>query len=325
MTTVGHTLAKAEPIGETDGQFVGRAMPAPRWWRRIFSRARLDRLESSLCIARVEIERRCDAPPSRSDATRLGMPPWKPSALQLLHQAEAAYCDGNVDEGWKFLHAARRMEIYGMGPDETAAYASALRAEATKLTGWRRTAVEDIVGTTAQPDDPTLEALCEAALIRDEHYNNQGYKDRLLRGHMLALVLVIAAMLTAVLLLAYRGATPATLPQVVAIMVFGCLGATVSAALSASSGGRSSARIPEIVAANRVTFMRIFIGATSALLVQLVLQSDLAVFNDAVRRAAGTPGTAGSFVVSFAAGFSERLVRQAVEFVAGRDSSGSPS
>src|SRR5262245_32608415 len=112
-----------------------------RTWVRLFAPARYDRLEGSLRIARIEIERRIDPHYDRLEGS-LGMPQleiergldlhateqifsslavgrplepgWKAGSLALLTEAEAALVRGKIDQGWKLLHAARCLEVLGM-------------------------------------------------------------------------------------------------------------------------------------------------------------------------------------------------------------------
>jgi hypothetical protein len=124
--------------------------------------------------------------------------------------------------------------------------------------------------------------------------------------------------------LAYTGTLPSgqvaptNFYTLIAVMLFGNLGGTASAMLRASDP-TSSARIPELTSANRVTFMRILLGGASAVVVYLVLQSQLTgVFNQTVADAMKSLTTATIYVVVFVAGFTERLVLRTVEIIAGK-------
>jgi hypothetical protein len=326
VSTIGSvsSLASTEPAPHT-----GLA----GWFRsvRFVAPARYGRLESSLRVAEIEIDKRIDpnttgsvmAPPPDAVVPPLS---WKDAAVSLLTDARRALTRGDIDQGWRLLHAARRMEIFGLQTSELSAFAAMLRAECDKLSSWRQQAVRTIVGTIEAPRAASPADLAQAALIRDEHYNNQGYKDRLVRSQILLLAALLAAVMAGILGLAFRGQLP-TAPDtppsgflmLAAVTLFGALGGTVSAMIRASGSMTSGARIPEITSANRVTFMRILMGAASALIVQLALQSQMTWIFDAElagRLASLNPQTA--YVVAFAAGFSERLVLRAVEYVAGK-------
>src|SRR5262249_19180935 len=154
--------------------------------------ARYDRLEGSLREADVVIQRRV------TDAQREGhaTPSWGDAAIRLLAQARLSMERWQFDQPWKLLHAARRTEIHGMtDAAERLSVAAAIRAESAKMSGWRREAMNTLLGTPARPEDASPYALFQATAIRDEHYDNQGYKDQLVRTQILALVLILLALL----------------------------------------------------------------------------------------------------------------------------------
>jgi hypothetical protein len=105
--------------------------------------------------------------------------------------------------------------------------------------------------------------------------------------------------------------------------LFGLLGGTVSAMLRASDPSQSS-RIPELTAAMRVTFMRILMGAASAIVIYVFIKSPLgaslskSVFSEGIGDSLKLPTSFTAYVIAFVAGFSERLVLRAVESVAGK-------
>jgi hypothetical protein len=331
---------------------------------KIFGLARDERLEGAISVAEIEIERRCCAQSKAapSEAKKSDPPCWAKSAATLLEAARAALRCGRLDEGWRLLHAARRMEILGMEADkeELKSVASNLRSEAEKVKSWRQKAIERIVGSIEKPiDNVTASSLYQAAGIRDEHYDNQAYKDRLLRTQMLALALTLIGVLGLLALVSTRpvgegvtasadraAAKPAGGADLVVVQaavssptartglspeaklvgmvaLFGLLGGTVSAMLRASDPSQSS-RIPELTAAMRVTFMRILMGAASAIVIYVFIKSPLgaslskSVFSEGIGDSLKLPTSFTAYVIAFVAGFSERLVLRAVESVAGK-------
>jgi hypothetical protein len=318
-----------------------RKVPPPsqtafrRWLARLgiltTGSARHERLEGSLRTAQAEIDRRICArrqrAPDGAEAARsaavAGDLSWEDGAVKLLAEASSAVAMGQIDQGWRLLHAARRMEIFGFDPEgELAALAAALREESEKLKGWRQKAIERILGKAEKPAQIDVHAVYRAAAIRDEHYDNQGYKDGLLKTQILTLVLILVATAGALLSLARGdflfGQTDG-FHTVVGVMLFGLLGATVSAVF-ATSDTTQTARIPEITAASRLTVMRVMVGGASALVIYVFLKSQLtAVFNEELAEAAKTLQPYTNYAVAFVAGFSERLVLRAVETVAGKE------
>lgn len=293
------------------------------WWNTWFGSARYDRLEGALRVAEIEIQRRiCER--ARDDC-------WSKAAGDLLKGARGALGQRHLDQAWKLLHAARRLEILVFDDGERESVAAALRAEADKLKSWRQKALERLLGSA---DKPTPEvkaaAIYEAAVIRDEHYDNQAYKDRLLRTQMATLVFALGIVLCLLGVVIITGA-PITEPPagvsagaqfLAAVVLFGLLGGAVSAMLHASDTSQS-ARIPELTSAIRVTFMRILMGGASALVLYVFLASSLGgtlgkqLFSESIATAIGTLKPLTAYSLAFVAGFSERLVTRAVEKIAG--------
>lgn len=318
---------------------VARQERPPTWAHRILRRlasARYERIEAAIEVARVEIEGRPD-PASigfakAGDLPSMPLDSWKDAALCMLNKAEAALTAGKINEAWTMLHAARRQEISGLRDSELRPFTTALRAEAQKLKPWRKKAVIDIVGEADTSPNASRSDLIQAAIARDDHYDNQGYKDQLMRSEILFLALVLAVELAAIIVLSARkllvfGERPLlpTLYWLVAVMVFGNLGATVSAMLRVSDATSSTARIPEMTAAYRVTFMRIAMGGASAVLIDLILRSHVpGVFNATLKDFIQNINAEGAYVIAFVAGFTERLVRRAVEAVAGKGDESKP-
>jgi hypothetical protein len=292
-------------------------------WVRIFGAARYDRLEGSLDVAKIEIQRRIDvASPTEC---------WSSAATNLLNGAQAALAKGRLDQGWKLLQSARRMEIFGLDGEALRCRATVLRTEADKLNAWRRKTVERLLGTVERPEPiVTPGAIYDASLTRDEHYDNQAHKEDLLRTHMLTLGLSLAVLviLVSVILCTGRLTPPASeavaldLRWLGAIVTFGLLGGTVSAMVRSVRSGESF-RIPELTAAMRVTFMRIGMGGASALALYVFLRSDVGenlasrLFSSELATAIQDLRPFTVYTLGFVAGFSERLVTRAVEKIAG--------
>ena len=208
---------------------------------------------------------------------------------------------------------------------ELSAVAAAMRAEADKLNPWRKKAVLDLLPTGEATDKDRLrKRVFQAALLRDEHYGNEAYKDgiRLVTALWLALALLIG--LAALLCLADNGTLTRALADMpksdnadlysalLTVAVVGFLGAAMSALTTAPKSDAPS-RIPEMVSSFRVIMMRLLVGPVSAIIVFFTVQSDTysKIFGS-------NPDGYGLLVLAFVAGFTERLVRQVVETVAGK-------
>lgn len=73
-------------------------------WSRLFGSIRYNRLAGEITVCRGELEGRGQNNPDV---------PWACAAKNLLLEADNALNQYNIDQGWKYLHAARRMGILG--------------------------------------------------------------------------------------------------------------------------------------------------------------------------------------------------------------------
>jgi len=253
----------------------------------------------------------------RTQGTRLKVAPERIG--ETLEHAKEALKAGDIDSGWRQLQSAQRLLLPNLQRGaELSAEVVAMRAEVEKLSGWRKCAAEDLLH-----GEPSVENLVKAAEIRDEHYNNQAYKDGIQRSRMafLALALVSAVSLLfawikyggLIDLIDSYAENAESVALLFGVCVVGLLGASVSA-ITHASRSQGPARIPEMVASLRVTLLRLMMGPASAIVILFAIQSN---FYDSIFKLP-RPNGPGLLVIVFAAGFSERLVLRVVELVAGR-------
>jgi 8-oxo-dGTP diphosphatase len=296
--------------------------PAPaaatsRIWSRWSTRGR--RLASEVDAYRLEVM-------GRARLQRKFVPAL-PAILPLLTRAHQAQEKGDIDRGWKYLHTARRMELLVLDDDSLRAAAATIHEEAEKLEGWRKNAV---VGLVTRPAGVPAD-IFRAATIRDEHYDNQAYKDALRRDQAVRLAFVLAGVLLVLFYWVGQGALDggdwarvtdaAGVKQIdlfkamVSVGIFGLLGAAISAILAVPDA-RGTTRIPEMASTLRVTLLRLFMGPAAAILFFVVCQSKVAT--DLFRFETIDAYTV--LAVAFVAGTSERLVLRVVETIAGTSS-----
>jgi 8-oxo-dGTP diphosphatase len=243
--------------------------------------------------------------------------------FKLLDEAECALLAGDIDKGWKYFHAARRMELL-LIDDKSLLLAKAeqIRNEAEKLNKWRKAAVNNLLPSKIKPEDISPTILFDAALIRDEYYNNQAYKDSLTRAYHLILGVLLALILVW-LYTAFNhnwinldvDSKDSFQIMFTGVVTFGLFGAIYSAVIK-STDTSMSARIPEMSLAIRVTLLRIVLGAGSAVIVYALLISQLEnIFTKTIADAAKDITPITIYVISFVAGFTERLVLKAVEVI----------
>jgi hypothetical protein len=200
-------------------------------------------------------------------------------------------------------------------PEELAVAALAIRSEADKLDGWRKVAVLKLL--EADQKGELSERVFRAARIRDEHYDNEAYKNNLRRnGSARFAVIILLAVATLLGLSWWKHLPPQDSDQatmIFSVAIFGLLGATISATIRAVQASGPS-RIPELVSSGQVTFLRLFMGPASAIVLYFVAQSTL--FTEIFKVPLNNSSTL--LIVALAAGFSERLVMRVVETIAGK-------
>jgi 8-oxo-dGTP pyrophosphatase MutT (NUDIX family) len=242
--------------------------------------------------------------------------PWISTARSLLVEAAKALKAGNEELGWKCFLAAQRAELSGLSENARRARAHSILSEATRKLGkWRKKTVVDLLAEKPGRDGETVvakatvavEELYEAALILHEHYGNVQHRlrfHRRLLGSLALIALTALAVWIGIVLRGFRWDMEGEklLPSV---MLFGIMGASFSGILSLSKGV-SQARIPEQLANIWITLARQVVGIISALVAYSFLGSGLLKIGEF-----DNPNLI--LAVSFAAGFSERLVVRAAE------------
>lgn len=239
----------------------------------------------------------------------------------LLNQAESALMEGDIDKGWKCFLSARRVELLTV-KDKAILQAKAeqLRTESEKLNKWRKDAIATLLPAKIQPADLNPLVLFDAALIRDEHYSNLAYKQALRRVYHLFLGILLVLHLSWLYYQLNHGCITFNVKNVTdlrlmfpGVMTFGLLGAIFSAIIK-SIDIDISARIPETALAIRVTLLRIVLGAGTAVILDILLTSQvMALLNKEIVDLIKDLEPTTIYAISIAAGFSERLVLHALK------------
>lgn len=282
------------------------------------SSSRYSRLASDLDSYEPQLELRILRAKDKDDA-------WASRAKELVKTARKDLEECKIDEGWKALNTAKRLEVYGMNEAERLAVAHALLRELTKLNEWRRDAILSLFGNgTGQiKDPPSAEALIMALELRDEHNNNLYYKTKLTwRLIRFLFVLLIADIVGICCYFTFAdlgndsGTGPGLSIYLIGVLLFGFLGAITSAILFTRNVSKSS-RITELGSSREVTVSKIFIGAAFSVFIFLILKSSIADKIEIFSFSIDDP--LDYFVVAFVSGFSERIAQKAIEAVAGKD------
>lgn len=280
---------------------------------RLFGSPHYGRLANALYEFRIRLqcrsERACSPPSAEKECEQ---------AIQdSLIDAESALQEFDFDRGWQCLHTAQSMEIWGYDHDEVLNSRKILCKEASKLAGWRRKVITELVchgnnNAQSQNDDkPRRRELYQATLVKNEQFNNLYHKIGIRGRNLKIAFFTLAAVVISLPLLARAGVLWPTFGDwrtIVTLELTGILGASFSVA---SSLAKSSvdANIPQQVLGSVVTWMRPVMGAAAAVAAYQLFQAGL--LSTIIQP--GPNPTLLSFVIAFIAGFSERFIIGPIE------------
>lgn len=250
---------------------------------------------------------------------------WVDSADKSLKAARKALDDYDFSLSWKCLHEAQNMSLRRLTAivdirDE----AQIILNEARDKLGesWRKKSIEYLL--TEKGDlkaNISSNELVRADEILTEYLENRYHKIGVFTRHLsllsifavMAIIIFIAILVLLEFLFGIKGLGVFTWNMALSIVIFGVMGAVVSGMLSARD--RTEARIPDQRISNSMTLAKLAVGAMSALAV-------VAFVNSGFLRVPVEYSAKPELIlaVSFAAGFTERLVHRAVDTVAQSDS-----
>jgi hypothetical protein len=230
----------------------------------------------------------------------------------LLEKVDRRLKDQDLDGAWFCLQEAMRQEIPHLKGHALRNREEVLLSEVTKVDPtWRASAIEKFLNQRNEGEDKDRALrLAEAQRLMDDYFQTQYYKSGLLRDHLRNLVIIsFSALLTLLVLIGWSCEEPAEWPvfgwkMLLMVLTFGILGASFSATRKVS-GRSGKSKIPELAANNWVTVARTALGATPALAAYAFLKSGM------LRVVEVNLPTV--LAISFAAGFSERLVLNVLE------------
>lgn len=257
------------------------------------------------------------------------IPAWGEQAGALLTMAYEQMKRGKLDQAWKSLHASKRLAIFGMSFAELNDSAKRIRKEASNLNEWRKAAVHRLLGEFEQTGQQvSASALYIAAEIRDEHFHNVYYKNRLTKTVINTLLLLMTVTVASIFiyiayitysfpvaLISFPNDTRLlqTLPTLTGVMLFGLFGGVMSSLFKVRKTS-DSLKNPELISSLFFTTIRVFTGGAAAIAIFFFLESE---FFSLVLPTLDLQPSMGFtyFVIAFVSGFSERLLMRAVSSV----------
>ena len=270
---------------------------------RLLGRAKWDRLRTGLPLSADEATARLRHGQAGDIESTVE---WYQRHSALRATAVARAEDHDLNGAWTALKAASRELLWAYDDAELAQEAARVRAEASdKLRGWRRTCIIEAIDDAAP--QPSLRTVLECRRVLDDGLDNSYLKSAMLRERLA--VSSVSLFVGLVLVFAFAGVVgdpePNLLANVPSALLVGSLGA-VGATLSALFSLRDQelvARIPDLQQSWLLIPLRPLIGAASALVMVLILQSGVAGLQLDSRAA---------LAAAVGAGFSERWATRAV-------------
>ena len=248
---------------------------------------------------------------------------WTTKALKLCEKAIERLDNWKIDEGWKILHAAKRLEVYN-GSKTRNAFVIKLREQASKLSDDRKEAILKIIGIRDNKDEADIspEELEIALKTKDEFYHALYYTNRLTRRQFILLFIILALIIGLGFLYirnydftAVTNMSAMTVRNLTGILLFGLLGSTISSIFHFRNS-QSSSRIPEVLSNTSITLSRIFVGAGFSIFIFVLLNSQIAtsinLFNFTI------DSCYDFFTIAFVSGFSERLALSSIQKIIGK-------
>lgn len=276
-----------------------------------------DRLTGAIASAWVELDQQLQ----RGGSAQL-TEPWARAAYRHLLEADRCVSRGDTHNGWHFLLSAQRA-IVSNPHDSDGIYRTAvmLRREASKITGWRAKAIDDLIcnsegklrdGLQKDQITPAMrDRVVSALALRDDQFHNNYYKILLRRRSLFQLFLALWLGVAMCLVLSFAGLLSAPFNdkrQVAVVVLLGVLGACLSVSQGLLTAD-TTAKIPAQEIGAFVVWMRPAVGAVAALIALILLYANhrLKVFGPI------TFHPAVVMVFAFVAGYSERFIVGAIE------------
>lgn len=246
---------------------------------------------------------------------------WPDEAKGLIKKAKSFLNLYKIDEAWKCFHTAQRQEIYGFSSQERFEAAKTLYRESSKLNNWRMVAIKDMLGDPSVENYsvPSAETLARATKLKDEHYNNIYYQNRLTRSLYKMLFFMLAIVIG--LLIWFSNCNiigacklPDHTVMIQGVILFGLLGAITSSILFTRQQSETSS-ITEIATNTFIVLSKIAVGVGFTILIYFLLRSS---FLDAINLFTFELTTdLDYYTIAFLSGFTERLAQKAMSIIIG--------
>ncbi len=243
--------------------------------------------------------------------------PWAEQSFRMVENAKHALRLCEIDLGWAFLNEAILLNTHLLSLKDGSLEATAqttLNEAETKLSSWRKKAVQDLLGKNGILDsefgknESAYFELADARKILLERHDNF-HRDRGVALFQLKILVIIAFFLTSSCIVSLQFINFAgtlelsSFPLLVSIILLGALGGTISSLMTVYKGSTEST-IPDQILDMWFTISRPIFGSMAALALSVFFFAGLIQLGDLTIYVA--------LVASFSAGFSERFFLSAV-------------
>jgi putative (di)nucleoside polyphosphate hydrolase len=282
------------------GEVLGVSEPAAEGEKSLYLPVPLARYSETRQRLAVEVARTLAEFEQRRTTTTSD---WWNRGWRLAQEAKNALGHRHWDATWALVLESRRCLIPLLTDGQKKALAASLRREATKLWGWRREAIDQLL-SEEHNDMPDDMQLMEAVFHIDSAHANLFRGLDLRRNELTWLMVVLISSLIGILAVLFSdpgvvdfGAVSFNNARLVALAIlFGIEGATLSA-VQRTSRRTAPARVPDQRAAAVASIIRSLSGAATGLVALAAAQAGL-VGNEA----------GAVLLAAFASGFSERYI-----------------
>lgn len=287
------------------------------------------RLKSELLSYRIELERAAE----RVEQSGGGdPPPWLDEAESLLQRADEALQNNEIEEGWSYLNAARRVELDSLATDDEDAVigrqalgvkARVILEEAKDLSDpWVKNAITiliaDKVGRLEKDENLSVAEVREARYLLDREHQQTHLKRRYVQEQFSGLILVGVVSLTLFVIVTLVGnylvgssispfQAGARLQSwfIVYVLLAGTIGASLFGIVSSIKTDPRVQSLPQTISSGWMVVGRVLLGAISAFVLFLFIRSDIVNLSG--------NSEALILLIALAAGYSERFAPKALD------------
>lgn len=291
------------------------------------------RLKGEVESYQIELKRAAE----RAEEADGSVPDWLDEAESLLERAEEALDDDDIEEGWAYLHAARRVALDGLrDPKGLCLQAVVALAEASALPDpWPRRVTTLLLGKKVarclEDSELTVTEVRLARGILDREYQQTHLRRRYVQEQFSGLaILGVASVVLFALLSLVGGVYPDEswgLPFaeganvepwfIVYVLLAGIIGASLFGIISAVRADPRVKTVPQTISSGWMVMARAVTGAISAFVLYLFVQAGILGFGGnsdaAIILSLGDNPEAAILLIAVVAGYSERLAPKALE------------